>query len=124
MRWNLFKKNKKGYVPDKIRDIESQMLYLMSNPTLVKAAIIGGREQMSSEDLILFQRKRIKVLQKILKNKNKMETIKQFNHYLDPMCNNCKELFTIFKVSAVPCAVDFKGYSYAMSIKEAIEDGY
>lgn len=120
----LFKpKDYRTYVTEKVADIHEQIQYLESDPSLIKAATIGSKDQMSPKDLIGFQQNRIKTLYKIGKN-NKMENIELLNSYYNTMCKNCQNLFLKYRTSAVPCEVDFFDYSYCDLIKQAIENGY
>jgi len=122
---SIFKpKDYRTYVPEKITDITGQIIYLRSDKTLTSSRPVGSFNLIPIEELISFQQERIKVLNKIAKNKDKIDTIKDLNHYYNKMCSHCQELFLKFRTSAVPCEQDYKTYSYADIIQQAIDNGY
>ena len=121
----IFKpKDHRTYVPEKISDITGQIIYLRNDTSLVNTRPVGSLVTIPVEELISFQQERIKILNKIGKNKDKVETIKDLNRYYNKMCNNCQQLFLKFRTSAVPCEQDYKTYSYADIIQQAIDNGY
>src|SRR3990172_5361020 len=99
---NIFKpKDHRTYIPEKISDITSQIIYLRNDTSLVNTRPVGSLVTIPVEELISFQQERIKILNKIGKNKDKVETIKDLNRYYNKMCNNCQQLFLKFRTSAV-----------------------